>query len=141
MHEEIYLNAYDSVRTARCAITQYLEFYNSQRSYKAHHQATPDDACFASLTVCANASGIAIWISLSNCIQLFKRPGPLLYLLPVFTPHPRCKRPWLLDKQRYLQRNEVKRLFQRIKAYRRLFTRDDKLDVMYATFVSMALIC
>jgi hypothetical protein len=31
-------------------------------------------------------------------------------------------------------------LFRRIKAYRRVFTRYDKLDVVYAAFVSMALI-
>ena len=29
--EEIYLKAYDSVRTARQGIGQYLQFYNSQR--------------------------------------------------------------------------------------------------------------
>ena len=62
-------------------------------------------------------------------------------LLPVVPAHPQRKRPWQLDKQRYRQRNEVERLFRRIKAYRRVFTRYDKLDVMYATFVSMALIC
>ena len=62
-------------------------------------------------------------------------------LLPVVPAHPQRKRPWQLDKQRYRQRNEVERLFRRIKAYRRVFTRYDKLDAMYATFVSMALIC
>lgn len=30
-YEEIYLKAYDSVRTARQGIGQYLQFYNSQR--------------------------------------------------------------------------------------------------------------
>lgn len=35
--------------------------------------------------------------------------------------------------------NEVERLFRRIKAYRRVFARYDKLDVMFATFVSIAL--
>ena len=40
-----------------------------------------------------------------------------------------------------IQRNEIERLFRRIKAYRRVFTRYDKLDVVYVTFVSMALIC
>ena len=50
----------------------------------------------------------------------------------------RC--PGKLD-QHNRQRNEVERLFRRIKAYRRVFTRYDKLDVVYVTFVSMALIC
>ena len=61
--------------------------------------------------------------------------------IPVVPAHPQRKSPWLLDKQRYRQRNEVERLFRRIKAYRRVFTRYDKLDVMFATFVSLALIC
>ena len=61
-------------------------------------------------------------------------------LQPVVPAHPQRKLPWPLDKQRYRQRNEVERLFRRIKAYRRVFTRYDKLDVVYAAFVSMALI-
>ena len=61
-------------------------------------------------------------------------------LIPVVPAHPRLKNPWQLDKQRYRQRNEVERLFRRIKAYRRVFTRYDKLDAMFAAFVSLALI-
>lgn len=62
-------------------------------------------------------------------------------LIPIVPAHPQRKNPWLLDKQRYRQRNEVERLFRQIKAYRRVLTRYDKLDVIFATFVSMALIC
>ncbi len=61
-------------------------------------------------------------------------------LQPIVPPHPKRTTPLPLDKRRYRQRNEVERLFRRIKAYRRVFTRYDKLDVMYATFVSIALI-
>ena len=61
-------------------------------------------------------------------------------LIPVVPAHPRRKNPRPLDKQKYRQRNEVERLFRRIKAYRRVFTRYDKLDAMYAAFVSLALI-
>ena len=45
---------------------------------------------------------------------------------------------WLLDKHWYCQRNEVKRLLHRISAYRRVFTRNDKLGVMlmFETFVT-----
>lgn len=50
--------------------------------------------------------------------------------------------PWhTVYKPRYRQRNEVERLFRRIKAYRRVFTRYDKLDLIFAAFVSIALIC
>ena len=48
-YEEIYLKAYDSVHAARCGITQYLQFYNSQRPHQAHNQATPDEVYFAAL--------------------------------------------------------------------------------------------
>lgn len=61
-------------------------------------------------------------------------------LQPIVPAHPRRRSAWPLDKRRYRQRNEVERLFRRIKAYRRVFTRYDKLDVIYATFVSIALI-
>ncbi|UNV93244.1 hypothetical protein MP579_13760 [Comamonas sp. 7D-2evo2] len=61
--------------------------------------------------------------------------------VPVVPAHPQRKHPWSLDKHRYRQRNEVERLFRRIKAYRRVFTRYDKLDMMFAAFVSIALIC
>ena len=37
-------------------------------------------------------------------------------------------------QQAALQRNEVERLFRRIKAYRRVFTCHDTLDAMHATF-------
>lgn len=44
------------------------------------------------------------------------------------------------DRDLYKRRNEVERLFHRLKAYRRLFTRYDKLDVVFLTFVFFALI-
>ena len=46
---KIYLKAYDRVRSARCEIAQYLQFYNSDRPHQAHNQATPDEAYFAAL--------------------------------------------------------------------------------------------
>ncbi len=61
--------------------------------------------------------------------------------IAVVPAHPKRKQPWELDKTRYHQRNEVERLFRRIKAYRRVFTRYDKLDRMFTAFVTMALLC
>jgi transposase len=46
----------------------------------------------------------------------------------------------VLDKQSYRRRNEVERLFRRVKAWRRVFTRYDKLDVMFAAFITVAFI-
>ena len=40
--------------------------------------------------------------------------------IPVVPANPKRKQPWELDKPRYRQRNEVERLFRRIKAYRRV---------------------
>jgi transposase len=40
----------------------------------------------------------------------------------------------------YKQRNQVERLFRRIKRFRCIFTRYDKLDVIFLTFVYFALI-
>jgi len=39
----------------------------------------------------------------------------------------------------YRRRNEIERLFRRLKGFRRVFSRFDKLDVMFAAFVLFAL--
>jgi len=48
--------------------------------------------------------------------------------------------PWDYDRQLYKRRNEVERVFRRLKGFRRVFTRFDKLDVMFTAFVVVALI-
>lgn len=40
----------------------------------------------------------------------------------------------------YRRRNEIERLFRRLKAFRRIFSRFDKLDVMFTAFIHFALI-
>ena len=40
----------------------------------------------------------------------------------------------------YRKRNEVERLFRRLKGYRRIFSRFEKLDVMFIVFIYFALI-
>ena len=59
---------------------------------------------------------------------------------PVVPPKSNRKNPWDYDKQLYKQRNQVERLFRRIKRFRRIFTRYDKLDVIFLAFVYFALI-
>ena len=56
-------------------------------------------------------------------------------------PKSNRKEPWEYDRDLYKRRNEVERFFRRLKAFRRVFTRYDKLDVMYASFVNFAIIC
>ena len=44
------------------------------------------------------------------------------------------------DKELYKQRNQVERFFRRIKRFCRIFTRYDKLDIIFLAFVYFALI-
>ncbi len=48
--------------------------------------------------------------------------------------------PWPYDRAKYKKRNEVERLFRRLKGFRRIFSRFDKLDVVFAFFIHFALI-
>ena len=40
----------------------------------------------------------------------------------------------------YRRRNQIERLFRRLKAFRRIFSRFEKLDVMFIAFIHFALI-
>ena len=64
-----------------------------------------------------------------------------LGLEPVVPPKSNRKEPWEYNKELYKRRNEVERYFRRTKAFRRVFTRYDKLDIMYSSFVTFAMIC
>ncbi len=59
---------------------------------------------------------------------------------PVVPPRPGRLTPWEYDRAMYRKRNEVERLFRRLKGFRRIFSRFDKLDVMFMAFVHFALI-
>ena len=59
---------------------------------------------------------------------------------PVVPPKHNRKNPWEYDKVLYRRRNEVERMFRRLKAFRRIFTRYEKLDIMFCGFVLFALI-
>jgi transposase len=48
--------------------------------------------------------------------------------------------PWEYDREVYKRRNEVERFFRRIKGFRRVCTRYDKLDVMFTAFIYVAII-
>ena len=60
--------------------------------------------------------------------------------IPVVPPNPNRLCPWEYDRVLYRRRNEIERLFRRLKGYRRVFSRFDKLDVMYSAFVLFALV-
>jgi transposase len=61
-------------------------------------------------------------------------------LVPVVPPNPQRRQPWRYDKQLYRKRNRIERLFRLLKAWRRVFTRYDKLDIMFAAFITVVLI-
>ena len=59
---------------------------------------------------------------------------------PVVPPKSNRLEPWEYDREMYKWRNEVERLFRRLKGYRRIFSRFEKLDVMFLAFICFALI-
>ena len=60
--------------------------------------------------------------------------------LPVVPPKSNRLDPWQYDKAMYRKRNEIERLFRRLKGFRRIFSRFDKLDVLFLGFLTFALI-
>lgn len=63
-----------------------------------------------------------------------------LGLEPVVPPKSNRNESWPYDKALYKKRNEVERLFRRLKSFRRVFTRYDKLDALFLFFIHFALI-
>ncbi len=63
-----------------------------------------------------------------------------LNFVPIVPPKKNRLEPWEYDKELYKKRNEVERLFRRLKAYRRIFTRYDKLDLVFMAFILLPLI-
>ncbi|MDM0116811.1 IS5 family transposase [Variovorax sp. J22R133] len=63
-----------------------------------------------------------------------------LGFIPVVPPLKTRIEPWEYNREMYKRRNEVERLFRRLKGYRRIFSRFEKLDVMFLGFISFALI-
>jgi len=63
-----------------------------------------------------------------------------LGMIPVVPPKITRVEPWEYDRALYKKRNEVERLFRRLKGFRRIFSRFEKLDVVFLSFVHFALI-
>jgi len=60
--------------------------------------------------------------------------------LPVIPPRSNRLQPWQYDKAMCRKRNEIERLFRRLEGFRRIFSRFDKLDVVFLAFLNFALI-
>ena len=63
-----------------------------------------------------------------------------LGFVPVVPPKENRINQWEYDRELYKRRNEVEHLFRRLKGFRRIFSRFEKLDVMFLGFISFALI-
>ena len=63
-----------------------------------------------------------------------------LGFIPVVPPLRTRVHPWEYDRELYQRRNEVERLFRRLKGFRRIFSRFEKLDVIFLGFISFALV-
>ena len=61
-----------------------------------------------------------------------RAPALALGYLPAVPPKKSRKNPWSYDEQLYKQRNQVERLFRRIKRFRRVFTRYDNLMLSFS---------
>jgi transposase len=63
-----------------------------------------------------------------------------LGMIPVVPPKSNRLDPWEYDRALYKKRNEIERLFRRLKGFRRIFSRFEKLDVVFLAFLYFALI-
>jgi len=63
-----------------------------------------------------------------------------LNMIPVVPPKSNRREPWDYDRELYKKRNQVERLFRRLKGFRRIFSRFEKLDVVFLAFIYFAFI-
>jgi transposase len=63
-----------------------------------------------------------------------------LNMIPVVPPKSNRREPWDYDRELYKKRNQIERLFRRLKGFRRIFSRFEKLDVVFLAFVYFAFI-
>jgi transposase len=63
-----------------------------------------------------------------------------LGMIPVVPPKSNRIEPWVYNRALYKKRNEIERLFQRLKGFRRIFSRFEKLGVLFLAFINFALI-
>ena len=60
--------------------------------------------------------------------------------IPVVPPKINRKKPWKYNREIYKKRNQIERLFRKLKGFRRIYTRFEKLDVMFMAFLFLACI-
>jgi transposase len=63
-----------------------------------------------------------------------------LRIIPVVPPKSNRLDPRQYDRELYKKRNEIERLFRRLKGFRRIFSRFEKLDIIFLAFINFVLI-
>jgi len=61
-------------------------------------------------------------------------------MIPVVPPKSNRREPWEYDRELSKKRNQIERLFRRLKGFRRIFSRFEKLDVVFLAFIYFAFI-
>ena len=68
--------------------------------------------------------------------RLSQRQG-FIFVVP---PKKNRKKQWKYNKELYKRRNEIERYFCRLKRFRKVFTRYDKLDIIFIAVIQLAMI-
>jgi len=63
-----------------------------------------------------------------------------LGMVLVVPPKSNRLNPWSYNEELYKKRNEIEGLFRRLKGFRRIFSRFEKLDVVFLDIIHFALI-
>jgi transposase len=61
-------------------------------------------------------------------------------MIPVVPNKSNRREPLDYDRELYTKRNQVERLFRRLKGFRRIFSRFEKLDVVFLAFIHLRFI-
>ena len=59
---------------------------------------------------------------------------------PVVPPKINRKKPWKYNRETYKKRNQIERLFRKLKGFRRIYTRFEKLDTMFMALLFLTCI-
>lgn len=60
--------------------------------------------------------------------------------IPIVPPKRNRKKPWDYDTELYKRRNEIERYFVRLKRFRKVFTRYDKLDIIFLNVITLTMV-
>lgn len=86
------------------------------------------------------AENIYLMADRAYCGKSFRKRAEEKGYKTVIPPKINYKESWEYDKEMYKGRNVVERLFLRMKRYRRIATRYEKLDIVFSGFICFVFI-